>query len=840
MKARHRRTLFFVILSVFLALFLAIITVPPMFNLKNLRPSFESALLNQTGINAKINGKINISLLRRAHIVAHDVVISNGKIDSVMFTIPLLKIFDINHAQFAGKIYVDGADIAIQDLNAKKIDSTIEISNSNIRFMDKRYKITDAILKNGNFNGWVRTSQHKYLIEKNGDSFSVTNKNEGLQINGALTDNGGARANMTIDTDDINAWFEFFEPKIYEHVSLTMNIDWDGKYGFNFSDINGTIGGDKFTGSVILPSDNGASTIKFSADDIDFDLSFLLSKRSILKNAKIDLDLNGTLQFANDYYSHARLSATGTNDKITINNLDFENKNIRGNINGDILATGAKNLNIRFTKDDAHIYCLFSGTPQIWRCDEYEYTNKKLGANGTIVVNNDLFKATLVSKNTMPENFDFASSLDFLGTEGLVTFRFADMGGEIKIANKQQTINYDFVKDKNLKWLNSDDFNFLPESMLDEPGFMKWTNGNFSFSPRSEIWNLRTENNGFILSGRSELELLHAFYPSLEIQFVNDFPYEISGKYSAPFINDLEFRMAGHIFRGNVNNQSITLKTDTLNLDLLANKDYFNNYEEMQFLSGAPILVPFKINRIGLSLRASDIIWRGEEYDNFVYSLRGETQDFSITDDARGSFLVSLKSIGNGYGIMAKLNRFAFIGKLLDSKSPLNISDSVITGQAQLTTSGKIAYDFWRNMKGLIELSFDGGNLIGIGTDDFYARALQITSTNAEDTIAYALTNGETKIKTLHINGEYEKGKFKTTQKFELAARHTEMIGDMQLEDGNLSAQIEILLRGTSVEPKPISLQVQSDGTRNYSLSEIIRSVDIGYLAEFIRTHNQF
>ncbi|MFA7187851.1 MAG: hypothetical protein WC137_00010 [Alphaproteobacteria bacterium] len=841
MKARHRRKLFLSILSVFLMLFLAVIIVPPMLDLKYLRPNFEQTIKSQTGINAKINGRINISLLRNAHIVVHDVRIPNGTIDSIVFTIPLMKIFDINRAETTGKIYIDGANITIYELTKSKFDSTIEISDSNINFMGRNFKVLDAILKNGNINAWIREKQHKYLLETNGDQFLITNKNEGLKIDGTLTPNGGATANMSIDTDDINSWFEFFEPDINRPVSLSMKVDWNGKYGFNFSDINGTIGNDKFNGSIILPGDDSFNKIDLSSDNMYFDLSFLLSKKSLLKNTRLDLNLHGNIKFSDTYYSDVKLNAFGTDDRITIENLDFKNEKIGGNINGNILGTGAQNLNIRFSKNDANVYCLFSGTPERWRCDEYEYNDKNLSANGTLVSDDGSFKITLSSKNKMPENFDFVSSLNFLGTDGTIVFKFADMGGEIKIINKHQIIKYDFVKDKNLDWLNKKTFNFLPESMRAENGFMKWQNNSFSFMPNGQKWNLRLEDDKFILSGNNELELLHAFNPDVDMPFINKFPYEISGKYSASSIKDLEIRMAGHVFNGVADGANITLKTDSLNLDLLANKHYFDNYDEMQFLSGAPVLAPFKIKGLGISLTASDIIWRNEMYDNFVYSLHDGTQDFSITDDARGSLLVSLKGLGgNEYGVLIKLNRFAFVGSLLNTNSPLNISDSVITGGAELKTNGKIAYDFWKNMKGSVELSFDGGILNGIGTDAFYAKISDITNTSAEDAIANAISGGKTKVKTLRIVGKYNHGKFETTQKLSLKARHTDIYGNLQLEEGKLSAQLDIFMHGASVQEKPISLKVLPNGEHRYSLAEIMRTIDIPYMEEFIRTHNQF
>ncbi|MGI5845961.1 MAG: hypothetical protein ACOX7D_02140, partial [Alphaproteobacteria bacterium] len=579
---------------------------------------------------------------------------------------------------------------------------------------------------------------------------------------------------------------------------------------------------------------------KFAADNIEFDLSFLLSQRSLLKNTNIDLELNGKLKFADTYYSYIKLSASGSDNKINIEKLEFKNDKISGNINGNIFGTGAQNLNLQFVKKESNIYCLFNGTPEKWRCDEYEYNDKNLSAKGTIVSDNGSYKITLSSKNNMPENFDFVNALNFLGPDGIIVFKFENMGGEIKIKNKQQNINYNFVKDKNLNWLNKTDFDFLPEPMKTETGFMKWSDNSFSFIPNEQKWNLKIENDKFILSGRDEIELLHAFKEDINTSFINNLPYEITGKYSSPFIKDLEIKIAGHIFTGVVDGKNITLKTDTLNLDLLANKHYFDNYDEMQFLSAAPILAPFKIGDIKISLTASDIIWRGEIYDNFVYSLRDELQNFSITDDARGNMLVSLKSMGNEYKVFVKLNRFAFNGLFLDIKSPLNISDSVVTGSAELITSGKIAYDFWRNMKGDIELNFDGGILNGIGTDNFYKHANNITNTTAEDIIANAISGGKTKVKTLHIIGEYKKGKFETTKKLLLTAKHTEITGNLQLEDGKLSAQLDILLRGTSVKPKPIFLNVFPNNKRKYSLTEIMRTIDTAYIPEFIRTRDQF
>ena len=87
--------------------------------------------------------------------------------------------------------------------------------------------------------------------------------------------------------------------------------------------------------------------------------------------------MRGNLKFANTSYDMIRLNAVAENDKIKIENLKFVNKKIKGVISGNITGDGAQNLIMNLTRGDDEIYCLFNGTPQIWRCDEYEYTGKK-------------------------------------------------------------------------------------------------------------------------------------------------------------------------------------------------------------------------------------------------------------------------------------------------------------------------------------------------------------------------------------------------------------------------------------------------------------------------------
>ena len=92
----------------------------------------------------------------------------------------------------------------------------------------------------------------------------------------------------------------------------------------------------------------------------------------------------------------------------------------------------------------------------------------------------------------------------------------------------------------------------------------------------------------------------------------------------------------------------------------------------------------------------------------------------------------------------------------------------------------------------------------------------------------------------MRIVGEYKNGDFKTTEPVVLQLRHTDAIGTMEITDGAMYANLHLVLRGTSPDPQPIDLQILPDGTRRYSLSEIMMNFDPTYMREFIRTHTKF
>ena len=171
---------------------------------------------------------------------------------------------------------------------------------------------------------------------------------------------------------------------------------------------------------------------------------------------------------------------------------------------------------------------------------------------------------------------------------------------------------------------------------------------------------------------------------------------------------------------------------------------------------------------------------------------------------------------------------------------PLNVGDAYITGDIAMKTSGMIAHDLEYNLNGTIDLTFTGGYIFGLGIDDFFASANKITILNAEYALADALTDGQTRLKSLHIVGKYDRGNFETTEPLTLSVPHADATGTLQLNDGKMSAQFYLVLRGTAPEPAPIDLEIAPNGERTYSLSEIMQNFDPAFMREFVRTHDRF
>ena len=234
------------------------------------------------------------------------------------------------------------------------------------------------------------------------------------------------------------------------------------------------------------------------------------------------------------------------------------------------------------------------------------------------------------------------------------------------------------------------------------------------------------------------------------------------------------------------------------------------------------------------------MIYNGNEYQNFIYALKPASQTFSITDTSRGNLLATIEQDKTNYEIFIQLNQFVINGNLLSSAMPLNIRDTMITAELALTTHGQIAHDIYYNMAGTLDMTFNDGYIIGMSFDEFYASAQNITSLNAEYALANALTGGETRLKSMHIIGNYDRDNFITTEPIKISMRHTDGVGGLAITDGMMTAEFDLTLRGTAPEPATIALSVLPNGDRKYSLSEIMQNIDPGFMRAFVKTHNKF
>lgn len=822
-KPRYKRRILWSIITLVGLIGLLFVIVPPMINLNKLKPKLQRTIWQQTGTSAKINGDIHFSLLGGATIVAHDIDIESGHINNISFTVPLRYIFKIDSAPLSGDISVHGGRLAVSRLEQVRFNHDINLYNTTVRFLGKDYDIIRANLSRGTLRGTVRTNQHKYDIDFSDYDFTIRNQNDNLVILGQLYPDGTARGQIAIETKDINRWFEFSEPKINTPVKLTTYFDWDGGYGFKFTDINAN--GEVFGNIELYP--DGSRNIQLRGNDIDFNMSFLLNPTKMLQNTNFDLDFYGDLRLSDYEFHHIKILATGTSDTLYIDTVIADNIILSG---GTINKDGAKNILVKMPYQNIPATCLFSGSPTNWTCQTFTWGN----TNGTIAVNNKTFSLSVSSPDMMPTYDTITRHTSRLGNQGHVDFAFSNMSGSLEITPTNVIPQYNFAKDKTLTWLNPD-FKFLPEFMTNEVGDFIWRSGIMDFNPHTNRWFLSLGNNRFFISGTNFKNL----FPNLDLQSLNDLEYTISGAYNRNNISDLRIQIGDHEFTGTMIDGNLTIKTKLLNLDSFISQHFIDNYSELEFLTTSPFMIPFEL-KPNIYLSADTIIYNGDEYANFVYSLKPELQTFSITDNSRGNLLAIIQKEKNLYDISLQMNRFITHGALLHKTMPLNLYDTTITADIELTTSGLIAHDLAYNLSGKIDLIFDGGYVEGIGMDEFYAAAESITRFNAEYALSRALESGRTKLKTMRIIGQYSDGNFKTSQPIMLQMPHIDATGELEITQGNMRANLNMTLRGTSPTPAPIALQIAPNNTRGYSLSDIMREFDTSFMRAFVKTHNRF
>ena len=822
LKPRYKRRIAWTLIGAVVAAFIALVFVPPTITLNFMKPELAGAVYDQTGITAEFNGDVNFSMLGHTTIVARDIVVPFGTIHSAMFTVPWLSVFNPADAKLKGPISLYGANFVVQNLDAINFRTKIIFYNSVVRFHNHDYDIIRGELDNGRFTGTVRTNQHKYDVTYENDDFIIRNQNNQLEIIGKLYADGSARGQMSIITNDVNKWFEFPEPKINETVDLTMNFEWDGNIGFNFTDITAN----NLSGNIRLYPD-GRRDINLVANDMDFDFSFLTEPNKVLRGSNLKLDFYGNIRFLDKTFKHVKIDAIGADEKLQIGTIIADDIVFNG---GTIDANGAHDIMITMPLHGKNTICLFSGTPNAWKCSEYTHGN----ISGTLHVNGDKFDIIVNAPIKMPDITTVRKNALRYGTHGVVKFSFEDAAGTLTIDGDKMRPEFTFAKNKNLDWLGAK-LPFLPESMANAIGDFEWESGAVVFKPHDGTWQMATQNDFFYIYGNN----FKVWFPNIDLQSLRDHIYTISGEYKNGVISDLTINIANHVFTGSVVNDLITLKTDVLNIDSFLSGDYWNKFEEMSFLTMHPIMLPFDVHA-KISLTANKLILNGDEYNNFVYSLKPNSQVFSISDDYRGNILATIEHDGNSYDISLQLNRFATHGKILNEQMPLNVADAYVTGEIEMKTHGMIANDLEYNLNGKLDLTFDQGYVFGLGIDDFFASANSIHILNAEVALSTALNDGQTRLKSLHIIGKYDNGNFTTTEPFTLSMPHADATGALQINDGIMSSQLYIVLRGTAPEPAPIDVEITPSGERLFSLSEIMQTFDPAYMREFVKTHDRF
>ena len=822
-KQKHLNKILVFLLSVIAIFWLGLIIIPTQITINKLKPKIEEAILTQTGINAKIHGNVNFSLMGHTAIVAHNISVPNGVISSIEFGIPFFDIFDIKNANISGDIHVKGASLYIEKIVPFKINNKIIVDNSSIKFLNKEYKIVHADMSKDKTEAFVRTDQHKYEIKTNGNNFVIKNKNNDLNLTGELFNDGTAKGHIDIIAQNINRWFEFEIPRITGQFPIQADVYWDGEYGIKFDNISAN----GVTGSVEFQND-GYKIIKLKSNNADFDMSFFFENPEVLQTAVFDIDFYGNLKFLDKKFNHLKIMTHGSDNEIKVDTIIADNIKITG---GTIDKDGAHDVFIAGPLSGLHTTCLFNGTPKDWYCKEYSHGNN---ITSVFSVKNDVIDADVYSTAIYADMKPFVVTIRKLASSGEVRFYYPDMVGTLHLGKDSYTVDYTRLDNRSLNQAKVS-LKFLPDFMKDEPGDFVRVSGVMIFTPKSKQWQLSKSTDFFILRGENFKRLTR----KVDLQAFNDLPYVLSGVYKNGNISDFTVEIAGHKLTGMMSGKSITLKTDVLNMDLFANKSFIQKFEELSFFTNHPILLPFETN-MNVALSANKVILNSVEYKNFVYSLHNNTQTFSISDSNRGNLLASISKDNVKYSINIQLNKFLFDEKLLPKTMPLNISNTSVTAEIKLKTFGKIAHDIIDNLNGTFDASFEGGRLYGLGLAEFYASAPTLNTINAEGALFKALTAGITPIKKMHIVGTYANGDIKTTQPLSLAMPHTDAGGMFEIKNNEMMAQLKLVLRGTSPSPEAIDLIIYPNDTRDFSLSEIMLHFDPEYMREFIRTHNQF
>jgi hypothetical protein len=847
MRASARYKAFWISSVVIAVLAMAYLIVPPLINLNGFRNDFAAAITEAAGAPATINGNLRVSLLGRPMIAAKNVRVGDIEIDSIRFRINWGGLFDLRTAKISGAIKIDGLKMTAAKLSAPTFDRKIIITDSVVKYAGKDYEIVSGTLDAGRLSARVRTGEHKYNLDVENGGFTIKNPNEDLSIAGKLAadQNGNIAASGTfaIETADANQWFDFIYPSVRGRLKLTMNFQWDGKAGFDFTNIKGTAGKSSFDGAIKLG--NGRKSVRMRIDNADLDLSFLQNDLGFLYNSDFNVAVAGNIRTPLPQFGTIKklsLKMSSGADALDIAMMKAQTDKLSFSMSGRIAGQIAENLDVAMYQStpEQSVRCLLSGTAENWKCAQWSAASKSMIATGTLNVEKDNFQMTFDSDN-MKYDINTLDGLEqYIGSRsGIVEFRIANIAGTAKIGDGKKRIEF-VQKGAMLSELPVE--LPLPAAMLATRGDLAADvkDKNISFVFKAPEWSLIIDDeDGFSINHRDARRFLGDLTGAAAPGFIKaNIPVFVAGKYGRPIISDMRMSIGNMVMTGQLNGRSLMLSTENLDLDQIMDAGWFDNFADNQYLAGDPILAPFDFGA-DITLTADNIKMAGQDYAGFIYSLSPATQKFSITDSENGSMVASIAKDKSKYKYILQLNKFYVAGGAFGAMSPVNLRGSTITAEAELESFGITAYDIRRNMAGFVTAAFDGGVMSGIGTDNFYNNVNSMGRMDAENALAAALAGGETRVKEMQISGEYSGGDFRTTKPFFLAARHTDITGNLSIKNDAVSIRANLMLRGTAPVPKPIALRIDGKG-RSYSLSEILPGLDLDYLREFVATHRKF
>ena len=822
MKPRHKRRIFWSFCLFFTVFLLCIIIIPPFLNLNHLKEKLETTILNNTGKKVEIKGNINFSLLGRITLVANNVVFENGNINWVRFGIPLLDIFHPSIAELSNRIVIDGGFIKLESLKPINYTYKMDIKNFVIEYKNKKCVIENGTIFKDNFIGNIYINNILYNANITSNEFTINDFNNGINIYGNSYKDGSIKGKL-ISKINLKNVFSIENIELPDLNNFKSEFYWNGENSLRIYNINS----DEITGEILF-EDGILRDINLNALNLIYDMSFILSNKIPISNLNLDINFYGKLKLKEKIFSHIKAKVKSVNSKVFIENIIADTTSLNG---GNITDVGANNINLETEVDGINLKCIFSGNIDNWICDSLKYADFK----GSLINKGNNFELTIESDKNMPDYKFLENKLNKLGSKGLIKFKFSDTKGEIVFNNKNIESKYDFVRNKSLRWVNKK-LSFLPDFILDEKGDFSWKNDSIFFEPYSHNFSLLIKENSFYLNGNN----LKKIFKNVDLPFVKDnLHFSISGNYSNSNISNLTITINGYNFTGSLTDNNITLWSEFLDIDNFIQKEYFDNYDENQFISQDPIILIFKFP-FNLSMSIDKLLYNGMQYSKFTYSLNDNKQVFSISDNEQGSLLTDIIKSDNNYDITVKLNRFKILNKFFTFPSPLNIKGSLLTAEIKLNTNGNIAYDIWNNMNGNMNLSFEGGLLEGLGVDNFYSSSDSITILNAERMLSDLIEGGESKIKKLNITGDYNSGIFKTSLPFSLSLYHSDIYGDLTFNNKRLTSNIKLILRGSSPQPEPIDIIIYQDGKRAYSLSAIMTNFDPDFLKNFVKSHNKF